>query len=73
MLEYVLTVSIAWEQCCNQYKGTFSSCEQAQQYYDLVLADDYKGMSCLLADHVILPQGFEHHYITVTEPVIVND
>jgi len=73
VLEFVLTVSISWYQCCNTYIGTFTNCEQAQQYYDRVLAEEYKGMSCLHKDHVLLPPNFEHHYITVTDPVVVND
>ena len=67
MLEFILTVSVAWEQCCDTYIGTFHNCEQAQQYYDLVLADEYKGMSCLHKDYIMLPPDFEHH------PVLVLD
>jgi len=60
MLEYVLTVSILWEGCCNIYAGSFDSCDSAQKYYDTVLAKDYGGMSCLHRDYIVLPKAFEH-------------
>jgi len=73
MLEFILTVSLAWEQCCDTYIGTFRNCEQAQTYYDLVLSEQYGGMSCLHQDYVMLPQGFEHNYVWVTSPIEVYD
>ena len=60
MLEYVLTISILWEDCCNIYAGSFDSCARAQQYYDVELAEDFKGMSCLHEDYVVLPPDFHH-------------
>lgn len=71
MLEYVLTVSILWEGCCNIYAGSFDSCERAQVYYDRVLAEEYKGMSCLHKDYIILPKDFEHREVLILDTVEV--
>ena len=66
MLEFVLTVSLLYEQCCDTYVGTFQNCEQAQAYYELTLQDLYKGMSCLHRDYVQLPNDHVDHYMFVT-------
>jgi hypothetical protein len=60
MLEYVLTVSILWERCCDTYAGSFDSCLAAHSYYELYLADSYGGSSCLHENMIILPAGFSH-------------
>lgn len=60
MLEYVLTVSVLWEDCCDTYAGSFDSCDSAQAYYEAHLESCYAGSSCLHEDYVMLPEGFEH-------------
>ena len=65
MLDYILTVSSEWSQCCNVYIGTFADCELAQLYYDQFLSTLYKGMSCLHLDHVMLPVDHTHVYIEI--------
>jgi hypothetical protein len=72
MLEYVLTVSILWEGCCNIYAGSFDSCARAQEYYDTVLARDYGGMSCLHKDHIVLPKDFEHQAPILLPEIVVR-
>ena len=72
MLEYVLTVSILWEGCCNIYAGSFDSCERAQIYYDAVLAKDYGGMSCLHKDYIVLPKDFEHREVLILDSLEVS-
>jgi len=72
MLDYVLTVSTVWEQCCNVYIGTFADCTVAQLYYDQFLHDVYKGMSCLHKDFVLLPPDHVHTYIEVPTYTVIE-